>query len=387
MKIAMFSDSFFPIMGGREMVIDNCVRILNKKNNCFVCAPKIKGEIKGKTDKELPYKVYRCNSIKVGKSEYLSTPNYKFKKQIYGEKPDIIHCQTKYGLLNYAFKLRKKLHIPVVTTVHTNYFDVYKKTLPKFIAKIALKFIKSQLNKCDHIFTVSNKMKAKLEQMGVKTPIQVIRNGIHKPSEIKSKEEAINFVNKKFDIDKDAFVICYVGRIVDVKNIPFQLETIKDIASKTEKQFLFVIVGNGPDKKKYEEYCKENNIEKYVKFLGEISDREILNFIYQRANLNYFASVADSDGLTIPESALFETPSLVIANTAGAERITNLHNGFVEEEYKQKIEKLLLDILEDKYNLTEIGKNAKKEIPADWNEIVEKFEEKYKEIIENYKKN
>lgn len=387
MKIAMFSDSFFPIMGGREMVIDNCVKILNKKNYCFVCAPKIKGEIKGKSDSDLPYKVYRCNSIRVSKNEYLSTPNHKFKKQVESEKPDIIHCQTKYGLLNYAFKLRKKFHIPVVTSVHTNYFDVYRNTLPKLIAKIALKFIKSQLNKCDHIFTVSNKMKDRLEEMGVKTPIQVVRNGIHKPLTQKPKEEAINFVNKKFGIESDAFVICYVGRIVDVKNIPFQLETIKDIASKTDKKILFLVVGDGPDKKKYEEYCKENNLENYVKFTGAISDRDILNSIYQRANLNYFASVADSDGLTIPESALFETPSLVIKNTAGAERITHLQNGFVEEQNKEKIENILVDIIENKYNLIEIGKNAKQEIPADWNEIVEVFEQKYQEIIEKYKKN
>ena len=387
MKIAMFSDSFFPIMGGREMVIDNCVRILNKKNYCFVCAPKIKGEIKGKTDSDLPYKVYRCNSIRVSKSEYLSTPNRKFKKQVESEKPDIIHCQTKYGLLNYAFKLRKKFHIPVVTTVHTNYPDVYKNTLPKLVAKIALRFIKSQLNKCDHIFTVSYKMKGRLEQMGVKTPIQVVRNGIHKPTTTKPKEEAISFVNEKFGIDKDAFVICYVGRVVDVKNIPFQLETIKNLASRTEKKFLFLLVGDGPDRKKYEEYCKDNNLENYVKFIGAISDRDVLNSIYQRANLNYFASVADSDGLTIPESALFETPSLVIAGTAGAERINNLHNGFVEDHNEEKVENLLVDILENKYNLTEIGENAKKEIPADWSDIVGIFEEKYKEIIEKYKKN
>ena len=369
------------------MVIDNCVRILNEKNSCFVAAPKIKGSIKGKTDDDLPYKVYRCNSIRVSKNEYLSTPNHKFKKLVEAEKPDIIHCQTKYGMLTYAFKLRKKLHIPVVTTVHTNYFDVYNNTLPKLFAKVALGYIKSQLNKCDHIFTVSYKMKGRLEQMGVKRPIQVIKNGIHKPVMDKTKQECIDFVNKTYQIDDDTFVIVYVGRVVDVKNIPFQLETIKELSTKTNKKFVFLVIGNGPDKKKYEEYCKENSLENYVKFLGEITNRDILNQIYQRANLNYFASVADSDGLTIPESAFFETPSLVIKDTAGAERINNLHNGFIEEHDKTKVVNLLLNILDGKYNLEEIGRNAKAEVPADWKDVVEIFLKKYEEIIEKYKKN
>ena len=242
MKIAMFSDSFFPVVGGREMVIDNCVRILNENNSCFVCAPKIKGYVKGKADNELPYKVFRCNSIRVTKNEYLSVPNHKFKKLVEAEKPDIIHCQTKYGLLNYAFRLRKKFNIPVVTSVHTNYFDVYKNTLPKPIAKIALKFIKSQLNKCDYIFTVSNKMKNRLQEMGVKTPIQVIRNGIHKPVMQKTKQECDEYVNDTYKIDNNTFVIVYVGRIVDVKNIPFQLETIKDISQKLNKKFVFYLI-------------------------------------------------------------------------------------------------------------------------------------------------
>ena len=156
MKISMFSDSFFPVVGGREFVIDNLVKALAKENDCFVCAPKMKGELAGKTDKELPYKVFRCNSLRFGKELYLTVPNKKFKKIVEEKKPDIIHCQTKFGLLGYAFEYRKKYNIPVVTTIHTNYREVYNRTLPKPIAKILLKRTIRQLNKCDLIFAVSD---------------------------------------------------------------------------------------------------------------------------------------------------------------------------------------------------------------------------------------
>ena len=386
MKIGMFSDSFFPIVGGRENVIDNSVRALSKNNQIFVCAPKMKGEIPGKTDAELPYKIYRCKSLRIAKSEYLATPNKKFKKLVEAERPDIIHCQTKYGLLHYAFKLRKKFNIPVVTTIHTNYKCVYEETLPKLIGKFALKRVIRQLNKCDKIFAVSNYMKNQVESLGVKKPIVVLKNGTNPYAPKLSKQEQFDLVNKQFEIDKDAFMFLFVGRLYEVKNIKFQLETIKNLAKTTDKKFLFLLVGSGPDEENYKKICKETEIENYVKFAGQITDNELLSAIYSRADVFYFASIRDNDPLTIVEAAYNGTPSLVVENTGGAERITHNYNGFISKDNLDDMQNAMLDLLNGKYDLETISKNAKNEIPRTWDEIAKDFEKEYQNVIENYQK-
>ena len=381
----MFSDSFFPVVGGREFVIDNLVKALKENNDCFVCAPKMKGEIVGKSDKELPYEVFRSNSMRFGKELYLSIPNKKFKKIVEAKKPDIIHCQTKFGLLSYAFRLRKKYNIPVVTTIHTNYREVYKRTLPKLIAKVLLKRTIRQLNKCDLIFAVSNYMRQQVESLGVTRPIVLLKNGIDPYKATLTKDEQIKLVNSKFGFDEDTFVFLFVGRVYVVKNIMFQLETIKDIIGKTNKKFKFLIVGDGPDKEEYQKFCKDNNMENHVHFAGQITDKELLSAIYARSNIFYFASLSDNDPLTIVEASFNSTPSLVIKDTGGAERIENLKNGFVCKNDKAEIEKLMIDLIENKYDLKVIGENAKRDIPENWQDVAKKTEIEYKKVIAKYK--
>ena len=200
-NIAMFSDSFFPTMGGREKVIDYSMRELIKDNNAFLCAPKIKNKKYAEfSDSNLPYKVYRCNSIKIFNESYLAIFNRKFRKEVEKLKFDIIHCQTKYALLNYAFKLRKKFNVPVVTSVHTNYLYIYTKQMPKFIRNIALKYVVKQMNKCDKVIAVSNYMKNQIISLGVKSDIVVIKNGTNfKETELFDK----NYIRNYYNIDDD----------------------------------------------------------------------------------------------------------------------------------------------------------------------------------------
>ena len=154
LKIAMFTDSFFPVWGGRERVIHECMSCHIKRHDARLFCPKIKGKIEGYEDKDLPYPVYRCNSLKVGKLEYLSIPNPKFKKEVKNFNPDIIHCQTKYGLMNYALKYGKKHNIPVVTSVHTIYPIIYQELKFKPLINFAIKRVLKILDKCDGVVDI-----------------------------------------------------------------------------------------------------------------------------------------------------------------------------------------------------------------------------------------
>lgn len=383
LNIAMFSDSFFPTMGGREKVIDYSMREIIKNNNAFLCAPKIKNKkYPDFSDANLPYKVFRCNSIEILTDSYLSICNRKFRKEVEKQKFDIIHCQTKYALLNYAFKLRKKFNVPVVTSVHTNYLDVYTKQLPKLIRNIALKYIVKQMNKCDKVIAVSNYMKNQIISLGVKTDVVVIKNGTHcKETDLFDK----NYIREMYNIDDDTFVLLYVGRIIKEKNIGFQLEVIKRVKELTNKKFVFLLVGDGKNMQEFKKLAKTLEIEDYVKFIGQINDTKLLYSIYKQANLLFFSSLIDSDGLTIVEAAFNSVPSLVIEKTGGAERIANNENGFITTSDKEDIANKIVEILDNKYNLSSIGQNARNTIPKSWEEVTQTYLEEYRKTIKEFK--
>ena len=385
MKIAMFSDSFFPVMGGREKVIDYSLQeIINNGHEAFLCAPKNKNEVmKDFKDESLKYKVYRCNSIKLAPAVYYSACNLGFRKKVEKEKFDIIHCQTKYLLLNYAFRLRKKFNVPVVTTVHTNYINVYK-SLPKFIRKIALKFVVRQMNKCDKVFAVSHFMKEQVKSLGVKTDIVVIKNGtIFRDVEYIDKSE----IFKKYQIEEDTFLLLYVGRIIKEKNLEFQLRTIQRLKEMTNKKFCLLYVGGGEDKvfEELKNLSKELNVEKYVKFVGQVTDINLLYSIYKSADLFFFSSTTDNDPLVLVEAAYNKTPSIIIENTSGEERIQNEFNGFVAKNNEDDMAKKIAEMMDGKYDLEKISENAKMTIPKSWNEVTKLYLEEYEKVIKEFK--
>ena len=81
-NVAMFSDSFYPIIGGRENVIDNLMRELSQQTNCFLLTTTFKGHKSFINDTNLPYEIHRCKSIRVTKNEYLSIIDRRTKKYI-----------------------------------------------------------------------------------------------------------------------------------------------------------------------------------------------------------------------------------------------------------------------------------------------------------------
>ena len=93
LKVAVFTDSFYPGTGGTERAVDGIASWL-VENGCevMVCAPKY-----GKRDyKSEIYQINRAKSIKLSDNSYLPimTISANFKKVLRAFKPDIIHCNT-----------------------------------------------------------------------------------------------------------------------------------------------------------------------------------------------------------------------------------------------------------------------------------------------------
>lgn len=76
------------------------------------------------------------------------------------------------------------------------------------------------------------------------------------------------YTRQEFGISTDAFVVGFVGRLVEQKNLFVFLEAIR-----RRPQVLAIIIGNGPLKSQLVEYAQNNNITN-IRFLGAIPDAE-----------------------------------------------------------------------------------------------------------------
>lgn len=378
MKIAIFTDSFFPCIGGTERAVLGLANALSKENEVLVACPKY-GQ---KHEDDYSFKVVRANSLPVIKDrDHWALPNFspKFKKQILEFKPDIIHCHTVSSMARFGVKLSRQLNIPYTMTVHTKFRAAFGKVVKfKPVLNIMLKEIATKLKKCDKVFTVSKDMIAELASYGYAGDVVVLRNGttFQKPNNL--TELALQAQNQ-FNL-KDKFVFLFVGLVVKYKNIEFSLNALKEV-KKVNDNFVFLIVGEGPDEEYFKNLVAKYNLQNNVIFTGLVRDKNLLSMLYARADLFLFPSIFDNDPLTVVEAAIHQTPSITIKNSGSSERIENGVTGFIVENNLEHYVNKIISLMADKPFVQKVGKVASETIPQTWETVAWEYLKEYQNLI------
>ncbi|MBR4407734.1 MAG: glycosyltransferase [Clostridia bacterium] len=384
MRIAIFTDSFLPGVGGTENAVLGLATELSKENEVAVFCPSCKKEVEN-----LPFKVFRCKSIGIGGNDQISFPRFssKFKKEIKNFAPDIIHCQSVSGVANAGLRYARKNNIPVLFTIHTKFKDAFEQGLKfKFLSNAYLRLIAKRINKSDLCCTVCQSMvdeigyyddllKKQAEEPPRCKDVKIIRNGMVFEREILS-EDIKKFALDKYKLGQASAVLLFVGRISKLKNLDLVFETLKNLKNQNYKM---LVVGVGQDLNYYKKLVKKEGLEEKVVFTGKVPIDE-LKSIYYNADLFVFPSIFDNDPLVVTEASLFQTPSITLAGTGSSERITDMQNGFIAKDEKDFAEKIDF-LIENKHILKECGEKAEWEIPKSWETVAKEYMEVYKKLI------
>ena len=123
-------------------------------------------------------------------------------------------------------------------------------------------------------------------------------------------------------------IVLYVGRLLDAKGIPELLSAFKEVISQQQASLL--LVGDGPDRKRYEQICTESNLAS-VHFAG-FQDQEELPRYYGIADVLVFPTRSDPWGLVLNEGMCSGLP-IVCSTAAGAalDLVFSGQNGFLHE--------------------------------------------------------
>ena len=135
-NIGLFIDTFYPMIDGVILVVDNYAKRLSKYANVFVFAPRIPH--KRYDDSVFNYKVIRCRSMDVSFVDYsLPLPDFdiKFKKELEKCDLDIVHIHSPATLGRIGVNYAIRHNIPVVATMHSQYKqDFMRATKSKYIS-------------------------------------------------------------------------------------------------------------------------------------------------------------------------------------------------------------------------------------------------------------
>lgn len=386
LKIAVFTDSFLPGTGGTEnAVINMCYGLQELGHSVKVYCPNYHKEYKNEN-----LDIVRVPSIKLSNNDMAALPSIVKNKLIKSVKefnPDIIHFCTGSGMAKWATKIGEKLNIPVVGTIHTKFRDAFSASIKsKLIVNAMLKSIAKKLYKCQKVSVVGKCQIADLKSYGYnKDNIEVIKNGVILKEKGLATEKDIEIVKKEYNLDNE-IIFLFVGHLAKFKNIQFSLQALALIHSKGFNNFKFIIVGDGPYKKKLEKLIKKLNLTNNVIFTGLIRDRKKLNAIYNTATLFLFPSIFDNDTLVVIESSLNNVPSLVLKDTGPSERLEDNMNGFISENTVNDYAIRILEILNDDELYLKVKNNLSSILTKDWKNVAMDYEKFYREAIDQYNK-
>ncbi len=182
----------------------------------------------------------------------------------------------------------------------------------------------------------------------------------------------------------DEFVMLFVGQQRWEKNIRLIIDAMKQLKQAGEL-FKMIFVGEGYAADELKELVKKYKLQEYVKFLGVITDRKLLERVYAAADLFIFPSIYDNSPLVIQEAAAFGIPSVLVKNSSSAEKIIDNRNGFLIENESEDLSKMITNLMSHRDTIKNAGKEALKTIYQPWESIVNEVNLRYKEIIKDHR--
>ncbi len=303
-------------------------------------------------------------------------------EEIEKENYDIIHCHGARANFIAMF-LKRKVKLPLITTIHSDYKldfkdNIYKKFVFTTLNTIALKIF-------DYYIAISDTFKAMLVERGFKKDeIFVAYNGIDLdvPPEYESKEEFL----KKYNIDyEDKMIVGIVARLDLVKDHETFIKAA-NIVLKTNKDIVFLIAGDGNDEKRLKDIVKNLKIEDNLHFLGFV--KKPYSF-FNAIDVNVLTSVSESFPYVILEGARMRK-TVISTNVGGVSMlIKDDYNGYLipvgdENALAEKINILYSNIGKTKA----MGENLYNDVAENFSSdsMAEEHVKIYKEITDKWRK-
>lgn len=409
MRIGIFSDQYYPIISGVVTSIKMLYEGLEKMGHkCFIFTSlDLEGleddpEIKNKDIINFDGVHYPFPAAKAYKFTFRTR---KCVKIIERYNLDIIHVQSEFSISNIARAASKKLHIPMVHTMHTAWINYICTLFPKsdklihpFWVWVMKELFTKPTYKASTIEILpTKKIIPDLKDYGiVGDDFEIMPTGIELDRFLKEnyKEEDILKLKQDLKIEND-FVFLFVGRTAPEKNIEFLINGFSK-AFKNTNGVKLLIVGGGPSLEELKNLVKKLGMEDKIIFTGLI-DWKIVPIYYHIGNVFMNASVTETQGLTYIEALSSGLPNIVKNDPCIDGVVIDGYNGFLfnnEDEYIEKIKfafnnpeeikKLKANALESslKFSKDAFAKNAL-EI---YTKAIEKYQNEHKKFAKKKKK-
>ncbi len=295
----------------------------------------------------------------------------KLKKLQKEEKFDLIYCQQPVGGMMGRL-IGKKFKVPVFYTVHGFFFFKGSGLKKKLLYGTAEKFLARYT---DYLVTINDEDFENAKKMRCKNVYKISGIGLDLNKYDKTKFNKETF-KKELGVEGKKVVLT-VAEFIKRKNHKTMFKAFEEL--KNRDDVVYLLCGCGKYKDKFEQYVKDNKLEKKIKFLGYRKD---IDKIMQISDVFMLLSFHEGLTLSIIEAMHFCLPVVCSGVRGNQDLIENEKGGFVVKttDYQTAAQKLSY-LLDNPSVCEKMGKlnqknskqysieNVKKELDEIYNDI------------------
>jgi glycosyltransferase involved in cell wall biosynthesis len=390
MRLAIFTDGFYPELGGIQDSVKSLAEALGKRGNDVVCVVPAASR-KDYERSHIPYgreldlgervRIIRVPSVPMGGSGQqmrFVPPTFARWRLLREFRPDVIHTQTFFGLGFEALRAARKLGVPLVGTNHSavGAFKVYAPFWKDRMGAWAVRGAVWYYNKCDIVSGPSRSVLDEMVEHGLAVPHEVVSNPIDDVTFRSRTEDERAALKKKFDLS--AHTLVYAGRLALEKNIDVILRALPIVRARVP-DILFALAGHGADGPRLRQLAQDLGIAQSVRFLGTIPQPQ-LSEVFAASEAFVIASMSETQSMVLLQAGLCSLPAVGIDWRSFPEYI-HADSGFLAKALDHRdFAAKTIELLEDNSRRIGMGEAASRyasqyspdAVAAHWERIYER---------------
>lgn len=372
MRIAYFTDTFYPEINGVTNTLLRLEKYLNDNNiEHIFFAPQYSEELPEKN--VLRFKGFQ---IPFSPNSRLALPYHSsVKKKIMQFKPDLIHIVTEFTIGSEGLRIAKQTGIPVVTSYHTNIEQYLEYFHSKFLEKPVRAYFQKFHSHAEVTLCPSAHTLAQLQKQGYNN-LDIWSRGID--TTLYSPEKRKGRWRKQFGDDK--FICLYAGRLSFEKGLDVYVDAIKELNKTYGKDIVFVFAGDGPYRSVLEN-CGIDNI-KLTGFLRG----EMLAELYADCDLFVFPSGTETFGNVLLEAMASKCPC-ICTDSGGVTDFAENHKNALVVPFRNSdaLANAIQNLKENNLLREQISVGALKTAHSrSWESIMDSLMNSYSSVLNKY---
>ena len=350
MRIAFFSDNFYPELSGiTDTIITTGKELQKRGHEIMYVGPYYSPKDYAVGKRQYPLKkeddtidgmhIARLPSIPLpasptGQSRFAFPIGASFKF-LDSFKPEVIHTQSPYGVGWEALRAAKRYGVPLVGTNHTAIEDFF----PAGMRGVMRAYDAWYYNHCDFVTTPYAALLRRMGEKGFHKPGRTVAN----PAELAAftPATAAERAEHKRSFGLTGPVVLYAGRLGVEKRVDVIVRALA-LLVKDFPTITLVATGHGAAESGLKALAQKLGVGRHVKFTGFLS-RATLPHAYKTADVFAMMSTSDSQSIALMQAYSSGVPA-VCARARGLPDYTPKEAGFLVEpgDYKALAEKIKL---------------------------------------------